>query len=159
MPIVYAWTRELEFSPLWEIVYYSDTCIVYLAVRETEYFTEILRNIRRMREQWCPGRFFPPPQKNGLGTRLGHILTVCPCLLLGPVGALEPLTGAAGFICLFSLTSRSSGGITIGGRVSSQLQETTVSDLFATARTVALIRVYDVARGGLAVQQRSSRDD
>ena len=53
------------------IVYYSDTCIVYFAVRETEYFTEILRNIPRMREQWCPGRFFPPPQKNGLGTRLG----------------------------------------------------------------------------------------
>ena len=39
------------------------TRIVYLAVRETEYFTEILRNIPRMREQWCPGRFFPPPQK------------------------------------------------------------------------------------------------
>ena len=45
--------------PLWEIVYYSDTCIVYLTVSETEYFTEILRNILRMREQWlCPG---PPP--------------------------------------------------------------------------------------------------
>ena len=51
---------------LWEIVYYSDTYIVYLAVCETEYFTEVLRNIPRMREQWCPG---PPPQ-NGLGTRL-----------------------------------------------------------------------------------------
>ena len=66
MPIVYAWTRA-QISPLWEIVYYSDTCIVYLAVRETEYFTEILRNIPRMREQWCPGRFFPPPQKKRPG--------------------------------------------------------------------------------------------
>ena len=28
--------------------------------------------IPRMREQWCPGRFFPPPQKNGLGTRRIH---------------------------------------------------------------------------------------
>ena len=53
--------KRPRISPLWEIVYYSDTCIVYLAVRETEYFTEILRNIPRMREQWCPGRFFPPP--------------------------------------------------------------------------------------------------
>ena len=43
-----------------EIVYYSDTCIVHLAVREMEYFTEILPNIPCMREQWCPGRFFPP---------------------------------------------------------------------------------------------------
>ena len=55
--------KRARISPLWEIVYYSDTCIVYLAVRETEYFTEILRNMPRMREQWCPGRFFPPPQK------------------------------------------------------------------------------------------------
>ena len=55
--------KRARISPLWEIVYYLDTCIVYLAVRETEYFTEILRNIPRMREQWCPGRFFPPPQK------------------------------------------------------------------------------------------------
>ena len=62
--------KRARISPLWEIVYYSDTCIVYLAVRETEYFTEILRNIPRMRERWCPGRFFPSPAKNGLGTRL-----------------------------------------------------------------------------------------
>ena len=55
--------KRARISPLWEIVHYSDTCIVYLAVRETEYFTEILRNIPRMREQWFPGRFFPPPQK------------------------------------------------------------------------------------------------
>ena len=48
--------KRARISPLWEIVYYSDTCIVYLAVRETG-------NIPRMREQWCPGRFFPPPQK------------------------------------------------------------------------------------------------
>ena len=47
--------KRARISPLREIVYYSDTCIVYLAVRETEYFTEILRNIPRMREQWCPG--------------------------------------------------------------------------------------------------------
>ena len=59
--------KRARISPLWEIVYYSDTCIVYLAVRETEYFTEILRNIPRMREQRCPGRFFPSPAKNGLG--------------------------------------------------------------------------------------------
>ena len=52
--------KRARISPLREIVYYLDTCIVYLAVRETEYFTEILRNIPRMREQWCPG---PPPQK------------------------------------------------------------------------------------------------
>ena len=64
--------KRARISPLWEIVYYSDTCIVYLAVRETEYFTEILRNIPRMREQWCPlpRPFFPSPAKNGLGTRL-----------------------------------------------------------------------------------------
>ena len=36
-----------ERAPLWDIVYYSDTCIVYLAVRETEYFTEIIRNTLR----------------------------------------------------------------------------------------------------------------
>ena len=36
--------KRARISPLWEIVYYLDTCIVYLAVRETEYFTEILRN-------------------------------------------------------------------------------------------------------------------
>ena len=50
-------------APLWEIVYYSDTYIVYLVV------SEILRNIPRMREQWCPsspGRF-SSPAKNGLG--------------------------------------------------------------------------------------------
>ena len=52
--------KRARISPLWEIVYYSDTCIVYLAVRETEYFTEILRNIPRMREQWC---VFPSPAK------------------------------------------------------------------------------------------------
>ena len=56
-------------APLWEIVYYSDTCIVYLAIRETEYFTEILRNIPRMREQWP---FFPSPAKNGLGSGSGN---------------------------------------------------------------------------------------
>ena len=50
-------------AALWEIVYYLDTCIVYLAVCETEYFTEILRNIPRMREQWCPGRFSLPRKK------------------------------------------------------------------------------------------------
>ena len=66
--------KRARISPLWEIVYYLDTCIVYLAVRETEYFTEILRNIPRMREQWCPGRFFPSPAKNGLGTRLMRVI-------------------------------------------------------------------------------------
>ena len=30
--------KRARISPLWEIVYYSDTCIVYLAIRETEYF-------------------------------------------------------------------------------------------------------------------------
>ena len=30
--------KRARISPLWEIVYYSDTCIVYLAVRETEYW-------------------------------------------------------------------------------------------------------------------------
>ena len=55
--------KRARISPLWEIVYYSDTCIVYLAVRETEYFTEILGNIPRMRKQWWPGCFFPPPQR------------------------------------------------------------------------------------------------
>ena len=59
--------KRPRISPLWEIVYYSDTCIVYLAVRETEYFTEILRNIPRMREQWCPGRFFSLPRKKRPG--------------------------------------------------------------------------------------------
>ena len=48
--------KRARISALWEIVYYLDTCIVYLAVCETEYFTEILRNVPRMREQWCPGR-------------------------------------------------------------------------------------------------------
>ena len=62
--------KRARISPLWEIVYYLDRCIV--AVRKTEYFTEILRNIPRMREQWCPlpRQFFPSPAKNGLGTRL-----------------------------------------------------------------------------------------
>ena len=55
--------KRARISPLWEIVYYSDTCIVYLAVHETEYFTEILRNIPRMREQWCPGHFSLPRKK------------------------------------------------------------------------------------------------
>ena len=55
--------KRALITALWEVVYYLDTCIVYLAVCETENFTEILRNIPRMREQWCPGRFFPPPQK------------------------------------------------------------------------------------------------
>ena len=55
--------KRARISPLWEIVYHSDMCIVYLAVRETEYFTEILRNIPRMREQWCPGRFSLPRKK------------------------------------------------------------------------------------------------
>ena len=58
--------KRARISPLWEIVYYSDTCIVYLAVRETKSFTEILRNIPRMREQWCPGRF-SLPAKNIMG--------------------------------------------------------------------------------------------
>ena len=52
--------KRARISPLWEIVYYSDTCIVYLAIRETEYFTEILRNIPRMREL-VPRPFFPSP--------------------------------------------------------------------------------------------------
>ena len=30
--------KRALISPLWETVYYSDTCIVYLAIRETEYF-------------------------------------------------------------------------------------------------------------------------
>ena len=61
MPIVYAGTRELELVLHGKLYI---TCIVYLAVREMEYYTEILRNIPRMREQWCPGHcVFPPPQK------------------------------------------------------------------------------------------------
>ena len=32
--------KRARISPLWEVVYYSGTCIVYLAVRETEYFTD-----------------------------------------------------------------------------------------------------------------------
>ena len=61
--------KSTRISPLWEIVYYLDTCIVYLAVRETEYFTEILRNIPRMREKWCPlpRPFFPSPRKKRPG--------------------------------------------------------------------------------------------
>ena len=55
--------KRARISALWEIVYYLDTCIVYLAVCETEYFTEILRNIPRMREQWCPGSFSLPRKK------------------------------------------------------------------------------------------------
>ena len=35
--------KRALISPLWEIVYYSDTCIVYLAVREAEYFTLFYR--------------------------------------------------------------------------------------------------------------------
>ena len=54
--------KRAGIIPLWQIVCYSDTYIVYLAVSETEYFTDILRNTPRMREQWCPGRYFPPPQ-------------------------------------------------------------------------------------------------
>ena len=54
-----------------EIVYYSDTCIVYLAVRETEYFTEILLNIPRMREQWCPSL----PRKKRPGNEASIITT------------------------------------------------------------------------------------
>ena len=62
--------KRARISPSWEIVYYLETCIVYLAVREMECYTEILRNIPRMREQWCPGHcVFPSPAKNGLGTR------------------------------------------------------------------------------------------
>ena len=72
--------KRARISPLWEIVYYSDTYIVYLAVSETEYFTEILRNSPRMREQWCPlpRPFFPSPAKNGLGTRLAISLVPRP---------------------------------------------------------------------------------
>ena len=49
---------------LWEIVYYLDTCIVYLAVCEipTEYPTHARTVV--------PRPFFPSPAKNGLGTRL-----------------------------------------------------------------------------------------
>ena len=42
---------------------YGKLYITRIRASLTEYFTEILRNIPRMREQWCPGRFFPPPQK------------------------------------------------------------------------------------------------
>ena len=51
--------KRARNSPLWEIVYYSDKCIVYLEVREAEYFTEILRNIPRMREEWRPRKKRP----------------------------------------------------------------------------------------------------
>ena len=54
-----------------EIVYYSDTCIVYLAVGETEYFTEILLNIPRMREQGCPSL----PRKKRPGKEASIITT------------------------------------------------------------------------------------
>ena len=44
------------------------TCIVYLGVRQTEYFTEILRNIPRIRDSGTVGPFFssPGPAINGL---------------------------------------------------------------------------------------------
>ena len=71
--------KRARISALWEIVYYLDTCIVYLVVRETEYFTEILRNIPRMREQWCPGRFFPPPQK--MAWERGYMFTCAVCVI------------------------------------------------------------------------------
>ena len=45
--------KRARISALWEIVYYLDTWIVYLAVRETEYAV-----------------FSLPRKKNGLGTRL-----------------------------------------------------------------------------------------
>ena len=57
--------KRARISPLWDII---RICASYTC----QYVKRIilLRNIPRMREQWCPGRFFPPPQKNGLGTRL-----------------------------------------------------------------------------------------
>ena len=55
--------KRARTSPSREIVYPPGIILVYLAVRETEYFTEILRNIPRMREQWCPGRFSLPRKK------------------------------------------------------------------------------------------------
>ena len=50
--------------------------------RKSNNFTEILRNISRMREQILPGRFFPPG--NGLGTRLRvRVRPVCPTIASG----------------------------------------------------------------------------
>ena len=81
VPIVYAWTREPRISALWEIVYYLDTWIVYLAVCETEYFTEILRNITRMREQWCPGRFSLPRKKRPGNEAICMLhIRICACV-------------------------------------------------------------------------------
>ena len=54
--------KRARISALWEIVYYLDTCIVYLAVCETEYPTHARTVV--------PRPFFPSPAKNGLGTRL-----------------------------------------------------------------------------------------
>ena len=54
------------FHPSREIVYHSDTCIIYLTVRETENFTEYPTHAQTV----VPRPFFPHPQKNGLGTRL-----------------------------------------------------------------------------------------
>ena len=51
-------------APLWEIVYYLDTCIVYLAVGETEEYFHACAN------SGAQAGFFPSPAKNGLGTRL-----------------------------------------------------------------------------------------
>ena len=56
--------KRARISPLWEIVYYLDTCIVYLAVGRD--FTEYPTHARTV----VPRPFFPSPAKNGLGTWL-----------------------------------------------------------------------------------------
>ena len=48
--------KRARISPLWEIVYYLDTCIVYLAVRD---FTEYPTHARTV----VPRPFFPSPAK------------------------------------------------------------------------------------------------
>ena len=53
--------------------------LLHFVLRKPDYFTEILRDNLRMREQCIPGRFFLP-RKNGLGTRLHVTILNCHCL-------------------------------------------------------------------------------
>ena len=84
--------KRARISPLWEIVYYSDTCIVYLAVCETEYLLRFYgishacansgaQAVFSLPRKKRPGNeastnsgaqaVFPRPRKKGPGTRLG----------------------------------------------------------------------------------------
>ena len=66
------------FHPSREIVYHSDTCIIYLTVRETENFTEYPTHARTV----VPRPFFPSPAKKRPGNEARFIL-----LPLLPLGA------------------------------------------------------------------------